>query len=339
MPRPRPPHLHRETTRHGKSVWYVRVGRGARIRLRAEFGTPEFQAEYQDAVAGKLRPKESGPASGTLAWYVARYRESSAWLALSFATRRQRENILRQVLSTAGTEPLGRIDRKAIIAGRERRAKTPFQARHFLDTMRGFFQWALENEHVKADPTDGLKISKPKTDGFPAWTDAEIEQYERRWPVGTRERVMFDIFLYTGLRRGDAAILGKQHVRNGVITIDTEKTGTRVTIPMLPELARTLKAGPVGDLAYIVSADGKPMSKEVIGNLFRNACREAGIEKSAHGLRKSAATRAANRGATVAQLEAIFGWEGGRMASHYTRSADREALAKAAMSKLSRKKK
>jgi integrase len=80
------------------------------------------------------------------------------------------------------------------------------------------------------------------------------------------------------------------------------------------------------------------MAKEVIGNLFRNACREAGIGKSAHGLRKSAATRAINYGATVAQLEAIFGWEGGRMASHYTRTADRQALAKVAMNKLSRKK-
>lgn len=335
MPRPRPPHLHRETTRHGKGVWYVRVGKGPRIRLRAEFGTSEFQAEYQDAIAGKIRSKD-GPAAGTFAWYVTRYRESSAWLALSMATRRQRENILRQVLSTAGTEPLGRIDRKAIIAGRERRAKTPFQARHFMDTMRGFFQWALENEHVKTDPTEGLKISKPKTDGFPAWTDAEIEKYEHRWARGTRERVMFDIFLYTGLRRGDVATLGKQHVRKGVITIDTEKTGTRVTIPILPELARTLKAGPVGDLAYIVSADGNPMSKEVVGNLFRDACRKAGVNKSAHGLRKAAATRAANNGATVAQLEAIFGWEGGRMASHYTKSADREALAKGAMRKLSR---
>lgn len=338
MPRPRPPHLHRETTRHGKGIWYVRVGKGPRIRMRAEFGTPEFNLEYQDAIAGKIKPKD-GPATGTFAWFVARYRESSAWLALSMATRRQRENILRQVLATAGSQPLGRIDRNAIIAGRERRAKTPFQARHFLDTMRGFFQWALESEHVKSDPTEGLKITKPKTDGFETWTDDEIEKFEKRWPRGTRERVMFDIFIFTGLRRGDAALLGKQHVRKGVIEIDTEKTGTRVTIPMLPELARTLKAGPVGDLAYIVTADGKPMSKEVIGNLFRVACRKAGIKKSAHGLRKAAATRAANAGATVAQLEAIFGWEGGRMASHYTKSADRAALAKGAMSKLSRKKK
>jgi integrase len=336
MPRPRPPHLHRETTRHGKAVWYVRVGKGPRIRLRAEFGTAEFQVEYQDAVAGKIRTKDRGPIAGTLAWLVGQYRESSAWLALSIPTRRQRESILRQVLGTAGVEPIGRIDRQAIVAGRERRAATPFQARHFLYTMRGLFQWAVEAGQAKTDPTAGIAIKKPKTDGFPPWTDDEIAQYERCWPLSTRERVMFDIFRYTGLRRGDAAKLGKQHVRKSVITIDTEKTGTRVVIPMLPELAQTLKAGPIGDLAYIVSADGKPMTKEVVGNLFREACRKAGIEKSAHGLRKYAATVMANRGASVAQLEAIFGWEGGRMASYYTRSADRAKLARDAIKKLKR---
>ena len=55
---------------------------------------------------------------------------------------------------------------------------------------------------------------------------------------------------------------------------------------------------------------------------------------SAHGVRKIAATRAANAGATVAELEAIFGWDGGRMASLYTRAADRRRLAIEAMHKL-----
>lgn len=32
MARPRPPHLHREKTRHGKHVWYVRIGKGPRTR-------------------------------------------------------------------------------------------------------------------------------------------------------------------------------------------------------------------------------------------------------------------------------------------------------------------
>ncbi len=117
------------------------------------------------------------------------------------------------------------------------------------------------------------KLRRP---GCDARRDRALVAAVPRIRYGTRERVMFDIFLFTGLRRGDAARLGKQHVQKGIIGIDTEKTGTRVVIPMLPELVRTLKAGPIGDLAYIVTVDGKPTSKEVVGKLFRLACRKAG---------------------------------------------------------------
>jgi hypothetical protein len=41
------------------------------------------------------------------------------------------------------------------------------------------------------------------------------------------------VYMYTGLRRGDAARVGKQHVRNGVISLQTEKTGQWVHIPTL----------------------------------------------------------------------------------------------------------
>ena len=340
MSRPRPPYLQRETTRHGKTVWYVRVGNGPRVRIKAAFGTPEFHAEYDAAKSGRLtNPKKSG--GGTLAWLVERYRDSKAWSDLSLATRRQREHILRNVLAAAGAEFIDAITRASIKAGYERRRDTPAQARHFVNTMRALFHWALESDLVTDDPTAGIKVRMPKraSDGFPMWTDDEIAKFQKRWPRGTRERVMFDIFLFTGLRRGDATRLGKQHVRNGVIEIDTEKTSTRVTLRILPELAATLAAGPTGDLAFIATADGGPLTKESVGNYFRDACRAAGIKKSAHGLRKAAATRAANAGATVAQLEAIFGWEGGRMAAHYTRAADRRRLAGEAIGKLARDKK
>ena len=49
MPRPRPPFLSREINRHGTAVWYVRRN-GKRIRIRAAFGTAEFDAEYQAIV-------------------------------------------------------------------------------------------------------------------------------------------------------------------------------------------------------------------------------------------------------------------------------------------------
>jgi hypothetical protein len=65
MPRPRPPFLSREVSRHGRAVWYVRRN-GKRIRLRAEFGTPEFDAEYQMALAAHRPATEVRTTAGTL---------------------------------------------------------------------------------------------------------------------------------------------------------------------------------------------------------------------------------------------------------------------------------
>ena len=54
---------------------------------------------------------------------------------------------------------------------------------------------------------------------------------------------------YTSLRRGDAVRLGRQHIRDGVAAIKTEKGGFNVAVmlPILPALADSLAAGPCGD--------------------------------------------------------------------------------------------
>lgn len=335
MPRPRPPHLHREITRHGRAVWYVRVGRGSRVRIRAEYGTPEFDTEYRAALSGTPTRKAASSQS-SLQWLLARYRETTAWTeGLSAATRRQRDNIFKQVIETAGHEPYARITKATIIAGKERRSATPAQARNFLDAMRGLFRWALDAELVKVDPTGG--VSNPprkKTDGFIPWTEDHVAAYEARWPIGTRQRVWLDVLLYTGLRRGDAVRLGRQHVRAG--SIKTEKSGLTVEVPVivLPVLQNTLDAGPCGDLAFIAGANGRPLTKESFGNEFKAACKEAGVPGSAHGVRKLAATRMADNGATEAVLNAVFGWTDPRMAAHYTRTANRRRLAREHIEKL-----
>ncbi len=189
MPRPRPPYLSREVNRHGNAVWYVRRS-GKRTRLRSKYGTPEFDAEYQAALAGKAKSHKRGPSNTSLSWLVARYRETTAWQGLSSATKKQRENILRQILESAGDQAFAKISMATITAGRDRRAGTPFQARHFLDTLRGLFRWALEAGFVKADPTMGVRNPpRPKGDGFIPWTEEHVAAYENRWPVGTRQRV------------------------------------------------------------------------------------------------------------------------------------------------------
>lgn len=345
MPRPRPPHLHKETSRHGRTVWYVRIGKGPRIRIKAEFGTERFKLEYGAAVEGK--PLESKRVATTsLQWLWDGYRQTGAWQELSPATRKQRENIMLHVLNESGAAPFGAIKKTHVVAGLDRRAKTPAAARNFLDTMKGLFRWALERELVRDDPTATVKAPKrKKNQGFPAWTREDVLAYQRRWPLGTRQRVWLDVILYTGPRRGDASRIGRQHMKQvrgedgtlmTVAQFKTEKSGEMVTVtlPILPPLQRTLEAGPIGDLAWIVGARGKPFTKESFGNEFSAAARAAGIKKSAHGVRKIAATIAAENGATAHQLMAIFGWTSIRQAEVYTREAERSRLAAQAMSKL-----
>jgi len=112
----------------------------------------------------------------------------------------------------------------------------------------------------------------------------------------------------TGARRHRAGKDGPE------FSTETEKTEMTVTVPIAPELDAILKAGPCGDLAFIVGANGQPLKKESFGNLIRKACRAAGVPGSAHGLRKLAAVRLALAGATIPQMNAIFGWIGSKMA-------------------------
>lgn len=335
MPRKLPQYVYREISRHDKPVYYFRRAKGPRTRL-PDYGTPEFQPAY-DALLANIEPvRKTAAKASTLEWLIRRYCETAAYKGLSTATRKQRDNIFKHIIAKNGPKQYRLLARKDVVKARDKRADTPAQARNHLDALRGLFKWALEAELVKVDPTAGVTNPKrPKTGGFAAWTEDDVAAYEARWPVGTKERVWLHVLLYTGLRRGDAVTIGRQHVRDGVATLTTEKTGTQVDIPILPVLAETLRQGPTGDLAFIVGETRKPLTKESFGNFFRVACNKAGLTgKSAHGVRKIGATRAAEAGATVGELEALFGWTGGTMASLYTKTADRKRLAKQASEKV-----
>jgi hypothetical protein len=64
----------------------------------------------------------------------------------------------------------------------------------------------------------------------------------RRVGPWARDNEWLDVIAYTGLRRGDAVRLGRQHVRGGVATMKTEKSTymVEVSLPILPVLQATL---------------------------------------------------------------------------------------------------
>ncbi len=202
-PRRRLPHLQRETNRHGKTAWYVRLGKGKRMRIRGDYGSPEFEAAYRDALAGRSAGAPArGPTEGSFSWALALYRRSQDWAALSIASRRQRENIFAKIDAPHGTSKLTAWRRRDIVAGRDKRADRPAAARRFVEAQRGFFEWCVEAGLIRTDPTAGVSVAKPKTDGFAVWTEADVSAFRGRWPLGSRERVAFELIYATGLCAG-----------------------------------------------------------------------------------------------------------------------------------------
>ncbi len=70
MARRRPPYLLKESTRHGKTIWYVRKADGPRTRIKGDYGSPEFMAEYEATIHGEASkpPQKANDAQGSLAW-------------------------------------------------------------------------------------------------------------------------------------------------------------------------------------------------------------------------------------------------------------------------------
>lgn len=330
MPKDRPRHLHREVSRHGLVTWYVRVDKGPRTRIKEPYGTKAFFAAYDAAVRGAPQPAPGKAHKGTLRWLVDEWKTNSDWHQTKPATKRQRENILLHVLETAGAENIQNITATAIEKGRERRMKTPAAANNYLKTMRALFRWAKKSRHVTVNPTLEVEFLDDSTDGFPPWSGDDVRKFCARWPEGSREHLALMLLIFTGLRRGDVVRVGRQHVRNGAITLRLEKTGREVTIPLLPPLAAAIEVGPVGDMTFIAGPKGRPRGKEHFGNWFRSACRAAGIDKSAHGIRKLSARLVAEGGGSEEDLMAWFGWSSIGMSQVYTRAANKAKLARRA---------
>lgn len=322
MPRPLPPHVQTERTRHGKLVFYFRKGPGApRIRL-PEPGSADFPAAYAAALSNTPKPA-SKAAGGSMEWLIDAYKRSAHWATLKPSTRRMRDNILKRVVKDVGKAPFAALTRKQINEAINRRP--PHAGNTFRKVMNQMFKWAVSIDLVTVNPVLGSTKNRIKSAGFHAWTVPEVEKFHARWPVGTRERLCMDLALFTGLRRSDLVRVGRQHVRGGVITITTEKTGAIVHLPIFAALQASIDATQTGDLAFLATASGKPFqSAASLGNWFRGACVAAGVPGRLHGLRKAGATIAAEAGATAHQLMAMYGWRKLEEAELYTREADRK---------------
>jgi integrase len=334
-----PKHVHGYVDRHGKARFYLRRKGCARVPLPGLPWSPEFMAAYQDAMsseAPKPAPSARHIKPGTVAALVNSYVNSVAFGELATETKRTRKNILRRFANEHGDKRAAMLKREHVTAMFTKMSGKRFAARNWLKTVRALMQFAITDGSLKEDPTAGIKNMSGKTDGFRTWNEDDIAAFEARHLIGTRERLALALLLCTAQRRSDVVRMGRQHIRNGAIEVTQQKTGTKLAVPIHPDLQAALAAMPSKHLTFLTTAFGKPFTAAGFTNWFRDACNAAGLPKgtSAHGLRKAAARRLAEAGCSANVIASITGHQSLSEIERYTKAADQARMARDGMATL-----
>lgn len=271
-------------------------------------------------------PDTTTPRGGTFAWALDIYKTSPLWTKLAPSTRKSRESIFRRYVKAQGCRPLSSIAPEDIEAALY--AKGGNAAVNELKALRPIFVHAHRLRIIPADPTRGLKMDRPETDGFATAEAEEIAAFQKMWPAETVERLVFDLALYTGAARADLAKLGRRNIAEGVLQYRRQKTKTMAQVPMTPELRAVIARTPHIAPAFILNRKGKPYTAESLGNLFRDAATKAAMVARLHGLRKAFCVYWAEKGATTHQIAAMAGHMTLGEVERYTRAADRLKMVK-----------
>jgi integrase len=330
-----PKHCSWNTDQHGKRRVRFRKG-GFTTYLTGIPWSEDFMRQYGGALAGvkeqtgNIGAERTKPGSFN-ALCVSYYR-SPEFRGLKPSTQAVRRNIIERFRNEHGDKPVARLGRahmKEIIGAK---AGTPEAANNLLKVLRVVLSYAVSIDMISSNAALGIKRYRTTGEGFHTWTEEEISQFEAQHPINRRAGLAFALLLYTAQRRGDVVRMGWQHVRGDSIAIRQQKTGEALVIPMHPALTLALKAVPRTNLTFLLTQAGKPFTAAGFGNWFREQCNLAGLPQcSAHGLRKVAATRLANAGASTDQIKAITGHRSISEVVRYTRAADQQRLARQAL--------
>jgi integrase len=320
--------------RHGKYRFRARRKGFPTLYFKAAPGTDAFEAEYRAWRDGSARPEVgiSRTRPGSVSDVVARYYRSTAWAGLAPLTKSSRRNILERFREEHGDKPIAALQREHVKRIIEARTATPEAANNLLKMLKQIMHVAVDAGMRRDDPTLGVRGIRTKSPGFHSWDEAEIATFEAKHPIGTRARLALALMLYTGQRRSDVVVMGRQHIKNDRIHLRQQKTGVALAVPVHAALAEVLDATPLG-LTFLVTQTGKPFTAAGFGNWFREMCEAAGLPKqcSAHGLRKAAARRLAEAGCSASQIAAVTGHKSLREVERYVAAASQMILADAAM--------
>jgi enterobacteria phage integrase len=256
----------------GKLRHYVRQRGKPNVPLPGLPGSPEFMEAYQSAIARDVHaPSASRHKEGTIGHLVVRFYRSAAFTNLAPSSQKAYRFILDKFARDDGHR-LVRDMPKSVAASiiEEIGAARPGMANLTAATLKRLFTYAVKMDMRTDNPFIGIDTYEGGE--HRAWTDREIAAYEAKWPIGTRQRLAFDLLLFTGQRVGDVAAMRRADLISGAIPVKQEKTGADLLLPVHPSLMRSLKAC-AADGPAPLNTDGRPMTKRSIADIVARAAR------------------------------------------------------------------
>ena len=245
-----------DTTAAGAPRYLYRAPGRPKITLPGPMGSHAFWQAYAAAQAGlplpgapKLPTARRSLAAGSFAWLVEEYLRSGDVRVQDTLTQSDKRGALtsctREPIAPGDPVTFGEVEARRIEARhieilRDRKAERPSAGNKRLIYLNLVFKWGKRQGYTGANPVaDVPHLSKP-AGGHHAWTPAEVAQFEACHEIGTRARLAFALALDTGVRISDLAQMGRQHIRDGWLTMPQHK-GRRlrkstISVPILPAL-------------------------------------------------------------------------------------------------------
>lgn len=299
--------------------------------LPAPIGSVEFLEAYKAYMEGKPAPlaKPAINGSGTFGGLIASYYQTVDYANLKPNSKTAYRYALEPLKKEHGHRSANDMPRDKILKIIEAiGARAPGMANFTQSVLQKVFASAVERGQIKSSPL-AQKLKAYNRGTHHTWTDEELAKFEKRWPLGTRERLIFALLFYTGQRGGDVVRMKRGDIVNGRIHLTQEKTGAELQIPIHAELAIALKAGPAKGLSLVGDDAGRPVRRATLTAIIRAAVLAAELPARCkpHGLRKAVLRVMAENGASAKQLASVSGHKTTKELDRYTAAADQPTLA------------
>lgn len=285
------------------TYWYAWKGGP---RLRGRFGSPEFHASYNEAVAGR-----KVPTSGQLLGLIRAFQSSQDFLRLAERTRDDYRGKMKLIEARFGDFPLDALtDRRSrgIFKGwRDELATTSLrQADYSWVVLARILSWGLDRGLVDANPCEKGGRLYHGTRAEKIWTLDDEAAFLRTAPAHLHLPLLLAV--WTGQREGDLLRLPWSAYDGACIRLRQSKGGRRVSIPVGAPLKAVLDATKKVGPLILTSSRGVPWTENGFRSSWRKARLKAGIEdRTFHDLRGTAVTRLALVGCTVPEIATITG--------------------------------